>query len=125
MAKLIAIAIAIFLLGLVVLPRYVQLAERSVVNKAIGNIDVLRKLQLIYYGTNSAYADELDKLTELSGGVIRDLDEDWKYSLSGNSYAYTVTAARRDKVKRAYANKTILVDVNGQVVGGSHPLLRR
>lgn len=85
----------------------------------------MRKVQLIYYGTNSSYADELNKLTKLSGGLVSDLDEDWKYSLSGNSYAYTVTATRRDKVKRAYANKTIVVDVNGKVVSGSHPLIIR
>lgn len=85
----------------------------------------MRKVQLIYYGTNSSYADELNKLTKLSGGLISDLDEDWKYSLSGNSYAYTVTATRRDKAKRSYANKTLVVDINGQIVGGNHPLLKR
>lgn len=106
-------------------PHYAELTEISIINKARININILRKIQLIYYGANSSYADELNKLTELSGGVIRDLDEDWKYSLSGNSYAYTVTATRRGKVIRAYANKTIVVNDNGQLIGGSHPLVRR
>lgn len=128
--EIITVVIVISVLAAVALPQYMAAIERGQVGRARTRIDAIRKAEAAYFSSNMIYTNTFSLLTdvpEATAGLTNGSDGQWTYSIAdpGTEESYTVTATRRTGVVAKYANTTLLIDKDGQLVAsGTHPLGR-